>query len=256
MLLTVFTLILISLAAAICPAQTQKEEEYKISPRDKGELQRLSKHFVKRMQQTRDVGPLTAAFFVKDFSVLMGAQLAFSARQEHGVQLTPRQITQVAIASANYQYIWDLSYLVSDRYRLSDIFPNDLATILDDFPEWGEGAIDHDARLYKETLRRWRKAYSAANAELKKKNYEGSHAYKKAWAKRLKTGGYDYVVGSKLWDPDDTNQFEGEMSPQLKLKYPKGVREFYVSTPIGLYLVFIKDHGNFKILWVLPYPLD
>jgi hypothetical protein len=76
MLRPIFAWLVISLFAAVIPAQT-KDEEYKIAPRDKAELQRLSKRFVKRMQTTRDVGPLIPEFFLKDFDRLAGSETAF-----------------------------------------------------------------------------------------------------------------------------------------------------------------------------------
>src|SRR3954447_11053466 len=102
MLRTIFALILISLAAAVCPAQTQTENEYKISPRGRAELQRLAKRFVRRMQQTRDVGPLIPEFYFKDFDVL------WEGNWFGDLRLTKGQQIRAYHAFTNYLYLTEM----------------------------------------------------------------------------------------------------------------------------------------------------
>src|SRR6187549_2324608 len=111
MLRTIFLLFLISLAAAVSPAQTQ-DKEYKISARDKAEVQRLAKRFVARMQQTRDVGPLMPTFFLKDFDVLFEGQ-PICVDHFEGPKLTKSQWRREFIAVSNEIYLTELSYLLS-----------------------------------------------------------------------------------------------------------------------------------------------
>jgi hypothetical protein len=179
MLRTIFALILISLAVVICPAQTQTENEYKISPRDKAELQRLAKRFVRRMQQTRDVGPLIKEFYLKEFTELMTKLGAADMKQSGGPRLTRKQFLSAYVAIMNSMYLTELSYMIGKGGDLSNILPANLAIALDDFPDETKTPTTNE---YLAKLMKWQQNYQKAKAELKKRNYEASAKYKTTWA--------------------------------------------------------------------------
>jgi len=251
MLRTIFLLFLISLAAAVSPAQTQ-DKEYKISARDKAEVQRLAKRFVARMQQTRDVGPLMPTFFLKDFDVLFEGQ-PICVDHFEGPKLTKSQWRREFIAVSNEIYLTELSYLLSDHYKLSGILSDKLAKVLEDSSlgsEW-EGKVTKSDVLTK--LSAWEKGFRAAKAELRRKNIEGSLPYKKAWEKR-NDGPYDYVVQKDiLWKPGEPDP---DVMPGLKKRSPNGEIGYFVTTPAGPLLIFVKERGRFKIILVGMFPVD
>jgi hypothetical protein len=250
----IFALILLSLAVPISPAQTQ-DKEYKISPRDKAELQRLSKRFVRRMQRTRDVAPLMAEFYLRDRRVLMAELAAFTNYNEsHPLKLSGTQWIRYEIVKTNMIYLMELNKIVSGSHDFSKILSTPVAKELNDLFDENSGTDDPSSKQYLAELPKLETALSKARMELRKRNYETSPAYKREWDSRTKNGGYNYVIDSNMyWDP---RYDDHRVSAEMKRKYPMGVRTYTVTTPPGLAPSFIKEHGRFRIVLVWVYPWD
>jgi hypothetical protein len=254
MLRTIFLLLLFSLAAAVSPAQT-KDKEYKISARDKAELQRQSKRFVKRMQQTRDVRPLIAEFYLKEFTDFFGDLFMAEMKRSAGPKLSRKQFLDVYSALTNEIYLRELSYMVKKGGNLSDMLPVGLAKAIEDFPN----DTKMSAQEYSQKLIRWKNKYQEAKAELNLRNYEGSPQYKATWAERVKEGDYNFIVSSEapeIYDDVVDNPEEKTVLAKVRRRFPEGIRSFDVTTPVGLELSFVKVHGRFKIIFVWVYPWD
>lgn len=244
MLRSIFALLVISLFAAVGPAQTH-DKKYEISPHDKAEVQRLAKRLVKRMQQTRDLAPLIPEFFVPDFDLYL--------QPDKGVPsaITRRQYLRYWIALVNMEYMSNLSWKVGNSGDLTNRLPKDLANSLDKFDSAGDPTKKQEERV----LRITEKNLRAAIVELRKRNFEASLAYKKNWDELIRSGDYNFPVESKVyWDPE--NPIEYRPSAKAMREFPKGVRLFIVVTPIGFRPFFVKYHGRFKILILWPYPWD
>ena len=244
---------LIALFAAAIPAQTQ-DKEYKISPRDKAELQRLAKKFVARMQQTRDVRPLIPEFYLKDFDLLLEKEIPGLLSKRHGSKLSRREYVDLWIAVVNGNYISNVAYMMDDSGDLKNILPGQVVKSFYDAAEYLDNNHDPTSPRYFANLNRLEGSVRKGTAILKRKNYETSPTYKKELDKRLKgSGGYDYVVDSLLfWNPADT--YDKDAPPTMKKRFPQGLRVFTVTTPIGLCPYFAQDHGRFRILLVWLYP--
>jgi hypothetical protein len=245
MLRTILLLFLIPLFAAVSSAQI-KDKEYKISARDKAEVQRLAKHLVKRMQQTRDLTPLIPEFFVPDFDLYLQRDTKVPS------WVTRRQYLRYWIALVNIEYMSNLSWKVGNSGDLSNILPKDLANSLDDKSD-SAGDLTRTQRI--RLARIQEKNIRAAIVELRKRNFEASPAYRKDWDELIKSGDYNFPVNSEIvWNPNDQN--DDHPSAKAKKEFPNGIRLFDVVTPIGFRPFFVKYHGRFKILILWPYPWD
>jgi hypothetical protein len=253
MLRTIFALIVISLFAAVGPAQT-KVEDYNISPRDKAELQRLAKRFVRRMQLTRDVGPLMQEFFLNDLDLLFDRKLFWSDDFD-ATQLTRSQWQRAYVAFSNRIYMTQMSDMLNGSDEFSNILPSSLASALEeaslDQADW-PGQTTKSEILTR--LRNWEKSFTIANSILKRRNYERSAAYMKVWRERVRSESSNYSIRSEmLWDPKEPDP---EVPSAVIERFREGLRAFYVSTPANITLILVKEHSRFKIILIGIYPMD
>lgn len=89
MLRLALLLSVILLLVGVTTAQETKNTE-SVSARDRAELQRFAKRFIRRMQQTRDVKPLRSEFFVTGIERSLITHLPFKvpaiSKDVHGVK--------------------------------------------------------------------------------------------------------------------------------------------------------------------------
>ncbi len=254
LILITFVILFAGLIPLVGSAQTKPDKEYEISASDKAELKRLTKRFVARMQQTRDVGPLIPEFYLRDFYVLSEKDNVFLGRKIPGPRLSKSEWLGAYVASTNFLYLTDLDSMMGGSDDFSSIMPKKLGQALVDSSGDGEIAHKDNRGQALARLKIWEKTYPAAKAELRKRNNEGSLAYKKEWDRRIKAGDYDFEVSSNmLWDGKENVD---HWSLEFRKRFSGGVRAFHVTSPIGLGLIFVRDRGRFRILYIMPYPWD
>jgi hypothetical protein len=248
---TIHALFVISLFVAVTSAQI-KEDDHKISPRDKAELQRLTKRFVARMQQTRDIKPLIPEFFIKDFDLLMGPETAFWINRDFDkAQLTRSQWLRMYVADVNLLYLYDLNNLMYGYEELLSILPPKLAITLKNIYDDNRGLT---YTVWTVKLRAWERFFPMAKAELRRKNYERTAKYRKEITEKLKNDELNYFVHSDLLVRNGSDD-DKDMA-NLFRRFPNGVRVFMVGTAVGVAPMYIKDHGRFMMLLVAAYPWD
>jgi hypothetical protein len=131
MLRTIFALLVISLFAAVGPAQV-KDEEYKISPRDKAEPQRLAKRFVARIKQTHDFKSMIPEFYLKDFDLVIDTMFE---QESYRPRLTRKEWLRTYRGAANLVYLHALKWTMGGGDALSSILPPALGKELEDMPD-------------------------------------------------------------------------------------------------------------------------
>jgi hypothetical protein len=156
------------------------------------------------------------------------------------------------VADVNLLYLYNLNAMVNRDEGLPNILPRKLAITLRDLYKNTKGLTYTD---WLERQRGWDKYFPMAGAELSRKNFERTTKYQKEMAERLKDDKLNYFVGSEVVLAQDGDADSNELAG-LRRRYPKGVRVFMVSTPIGIMPMYLKDRGRFKILFVGPYPWD
>ena len=249
MLRAVFALYIVLFAVFVNAAQVY-DEEYKISPHDKAELQRLAKRFEARMQQTRDIGPLILEFFFEDIGLFVEA--LYNSSPGDAPPWSREQSLRVFVGRSNWNYLTALSSMTYPPGRSSTSLFEDLGIGYVHFPDREMTVADPNGALFEAKLATWEKLFLAAKATLGKRNLEKSAAYQKRWKENRHLDRYNYDVSLEIkWG---SAYFDGAVPPAIEGLFPGGVRVFEVTTPSGLSPSFIKQHGCFWILWLGVFP--
>src|SRR4030095_10209323 len=82
-------------------AQTKTNNDDEISAKEKIELMRFTKRFVRRMQQTRDVRPLLREFFIRDYGEFWSLTMRSEMDEIKDYKLTKRDFQRSAIVFIN-----------------------------------------------------------------------------------------------------------------------------------------------------------
>ena len=218
---------------------------------------KVTKRFVREMQQKRDVNKLSRDLFVKDGDlVFMGTLLLQELdKSKSNYKLTSQQMRRLSVAWMNYMYIIGLDRVVGDG-------PFDLTTIVspslrprllkieDEMDSLRKNITRNGLQRF---LARMERTLAAAGHYLKTKNVEQSRKYKNEIAEREKSDLYNYSVDVTFYDPNDDSDDE---IVSLIRRFGPGCKAFSVGTPYGYALFIVKQKKRYKIFGMYPHPIS
>lgn len=251
-------LVCLLLLPGICLAQSQtkKDKDDEVTPKEKRELLRLSKLFVRRYQQTRDLKPLLNEFFLKDFISYFDQDNMSRISPELWSKLTKGEKIRDFVAYFNLLYVVEVAMLqekpdsIVDSHNLfAALFPESIAKKFNglNIEGWNGEAITDRQELVK-WLSALEQVVTEARAYIQKKNYERSSEFRKNLLRLAKDKKLGYLVVVVIEDEG----IRKKGSKDLRV-FPPGVKIYAVTTPFATILQFVKVKGLYKIIAITIY---
>lgn len=241
-----FSLLIVGAASGQQPSQTQPQKAtVSLDPEEEQQVQKLAGEFIRRMQETRDVSPLTDEMFVSDFKKLLTAdgwwagliELPFPVAK----QLDEDERYRLYGAQFSLEYLLKLYYAgkVADGDPKTVLPPPKVVEYVNSSnPPTGEIKTHKDALrlvvILENTVKLMRE-------EMARNPPEESEQFKKnsaAFSRHLQV---ENPLGRPIVSVLD-REF---------VRYPVGTRLIKLEIPFHNLLMIVKENGQFKIVFAV-----
>lgn len=231
-------------------APATKQEQSTVTDQEKQEVQEFAKRFVARFLKTRDVRPLIAEFFLREFTTLPKQDFYEKVSPELYAKLSGNERVRLFVAQENLGYMITLDVMASDSKAtdglpFQKILPAGVARKLSRSRLVEGTAKFTNRRELLQELSRVEKAILEARPFLKRKNLEQSPAFLKKLGTFERDPHLGYRVRSSLIDE------ELKREPGFA-RFAAGQKLFSIDTPILIELIVAKVGGRFRILTLVP----
>lgn len=223
-----------------------------ITEKEKLELRAFTQEFLDKLKKTRDVRPLLTRYFANDFATFSYLYLSDDETKSKAPVLSRSERKRFVLAFLNFLYITAPYMLLGPVNDFDKRLPPQLRLryLMTEKSMDNEDLLKTRRSVFK-YIRQMENFTDDLRRYSTRKKIESSEAYQDGVRKRQNIDAYNFSI------TEDSPETDSEHAAARWLRQQGyDVRTFTVGTPYGMAIVIIRVKGEYKTLFLWPWPIS